>query len=208
MSEPFLPLSREQLAEIARAVGTPDKRVLERTVVALVHVLREEDAGGDARKRARRIGALTGLAGMLGQVPAEALQLIEEARAAVDIAAVEAPQRSDEQIAADLLVLWGLVDDLATAEGIAAGTSERSLLDHLVKTGAEKVREAIPEKWTPIAALKFLWKARELRKVRDVMPGGIVRNIPVVGAVPTALRAGRDMRAFQEALERHYDGLT
>jgi len=218
MSDPFLPLSRDQIAAIVRALdGVSGARVPEQTVVALVRVLREERAKGlpgdakqdakAARKRARRMGALTGVAGLLGQLPAEAVQLIEEVRAAVDIAAVAAPQRGDEQIAADLLVVWGLVDDLAAAEAITAGTAG-SLLDHLYATNADKVREATPEKWTPIATLKFLWKMRELRDVADLMPGGIVRNIPVVGAVPTALGAGRDMKRFQKALDRHYAGPT
>lgn len=199
MSEPFLALSREQLAEIVRlADGTPES-----ILVALVHVLRAEAPGGDnPRKRARRMGAISGLAGMLGQLPAEALQLVEEARAAVD----RAPHRSDEQLAADLLVVWGLVDDLTTAEAITTG--EPALLGYLSEKYAGKVREAIPEKWTPVATLKFIWKMRELRNVRDVMPGGILRNIPVVGAVPTALHAGRDMKAFEKALDEHYAGLT
>jgi hypothetical protein len=204
MSEPFLALSREQIAAIVReADGTPDG-----VLVALVHVLRQEEpGGGNARKRARRMGAISGLAGMLGQLPAEALQLVEETRAAIDIAAVRAPQRGDEQIAADLLVLWGLVDELATAERITT-TREPSLLGYLTEKYSEQVREAVPEKWTPVATLKFLWKMRELRNVKDVIPGGIVRNIPVVGALPTALHAGRDMKAFQKELEQHYAGST
>jgi hypothetical protein len=202
MTEPFLALSREQIAAIVReADGTP-----EGVLVALVHVLRQEEpGGGNARKRARRMGAISGLAGMLGQLPAEALQLVEETRAAIDIAASRAPQRGDEQLAADLLVLWGLVDDLPTAEAITS--RQRSLLGYLTEKYSEQVRDAIPEKWTPIATLKFLWKMRELRNVRDVMPGGIVRNIPVVGALPTALGAGKDMKAFQKALEQHYSDL-
>jgi hypothetical protein len=203
MSEPFLALSREQIAAIVReADGTP-----EGVLVALVHVLRQEEpGGGNARKRARRMGAISGLAGMLGQLPAEALQLVEETRAAIDIAAQRAPQRGDAQLAADLLVLWGLVDDLPTAEAITS--RQRPLLGYLTEKYSDKVREAIPEKWTPIATLKFLWKMRELRNVRDVMPGGIVRNIPVVGALPTALGAGKDMKAFQKELEQHYAALT
>jgi hypothetical protein len=195
MSEPFLALSREQVAAIARAAdGTP-----EGVLVAVVHVLREEGpGGGNPRKRARRMGAITGVAGLLGQVPAEALQLIEEARAAV----ATAPQRNDAQLAADLLVLWGLVDDLPTAEAITS--RERPLLGYLTEKYADKVREAVPEKWTPIATLKFVWRMRELRNVTDVVPGGIMRNIPVVGAVPTALHAGRDMKAFQKQLAEHY----
>ncbi len=230
MSGPFLPLSKEQIATIVRTLdeatepgadagGGSEKlpRIPEKTVVALVRVLLDERANelpGDAkqdtktaRKRARRMGALTGLAGLVGQLPAEGVQLIEEARAAIDIAAVKAPSRTDTQIAADLLVLWGLVDDVAAAEALTAGTSDGSLLDRLYATNAEKVRDAIPEKWTPIATLKFLWKMRELRDVADLMPGGIVRNIPVVGALPTALGAGREMKHFQKDLERHYGTL-
>ncbi len=199
MSQPFLSLSREQLADIARRADSSPEGIL----VAVVQELREEHPdGGNARKRARRMGAITGLAGFVGQLPAEGLQLIEEARAAVAIA----PQRSDEQLAADLLVVWGLVDEQPTAEAITR--REQSLLGYLSGKYSEQVREAIPERWTPIATLKFLWKMRELRNVSDLVPGGIVRNIPVVGALPTALHAGRDMKAFQKALEAHYAGLT
>jgi len=221
--DPFLPLSREQAAALVRALdgaiepeadagGGSEKlpRIPEKVVTELVRTLRAEGTGDNARnarRRARRVGAIGGLAGMLGQLPAEALQLVEEVRAAVDIAAQRAPGRGDAQIAADVLVVWGLIDDLARAEAMTAGASDGSLLDMLYRDSASQVNDAIPERWTPVATLKFLWKMRELRSVKDLMPGGIVRNIPVIGAVPTALSAGREMKRFQKDLERHYDAL-
>lgn len=218
---PRLPLSARQAAGLVRALDgaiEPDAdagggseslpRIPEKVVRELVAAVRREEPSdaGQARWRARRAGAATGLAGALGALPGEGLQLVEEARAAVAIAPAS---RSDAEVAGDLLVVWGLVDDTATAVAMCQGTSDGSLLDALYARSAEQVRAAIPERWTPLAALKLLWTLRRVRDVRDALvPGGFLRAIPVVGAVPGAWNAGRDMKAFQKALAAHYAALA
>ncbi len=203
---PWLPLSKDQLARLVRAVdGTPGPRMPEKAILELVRLLRAEpgDDGASSRKRARRVGALGGLAGVFGQVPAEALHLVEEARAAVDIAP---PTRADEELAADLLVVWNLAPDPGTAAAIIAG--DQSLWETLYARSEGYVKDATPERWTPLGAIKFLWRMRVVLDARDAVPGGLVRNIPIVGAVPTALHASRDMKRFEKDLAAHYAALA
>lgn len=224
---PLLPLSRAQAATLVKALDgaiAPDAdegggsetlpRVPEKLVRELVRVLREERRGGlpgdedpakTARGRALRVGVLGGLAGAIGALPAEALTLIEQARLA---AALAPPARSDAQVAADLLVVWGVSGDLARAETQCAGVSDGSLLDDLSRNARDRVAGAIPDAWTPVSTLKFLWAMRGVAKLRDAMPGGMVRNIPIVGAVPGAFSAARDMRAFTSDISAHYSELT
>lgn len=215
---PRLPLRPRQVAALVRAVkdaqDAPPRAgrlpaIPERVLVALVAELRaeREDADParpkDARKRARRLAAVTGLAGLPGRVSGEALAVIEEARAAVTLAAELGTPRTDAELAADLLVVWGLVEELDEAEAITAGTGTRSLLDLEASRAAGAVTDLVPDEWTPWSTLRFLWR---VRKVRDLVPESLqpgVRAIPLVGAVPAALGASREMKAFQKRFRTH-----
>lgn len=224
---PWLPLSPRQTAALFKsldgalpapdAAGGRDKAVgpvLERVVVALVRTLRAELDGlteeqdedrTSARKRARRAGFMTGALGALGGAPREALELVEQARAGIDIADEHEPPRSDEQLAADLLVVWGLVDDPAEALAFTTETAPDSLLATLTRDQYERVKDAIPEKWTVRATLKFIWKARVIKDVVETARGGggFLQAVPVVGAIPGAWNAHRGMKHFEKDLRDH-----
>lgn len=223
---PWLPLSRTQAASLLEALsaaaqdGADDgggaerlPRIPEKVLVALVRCLRAErrhdlsaapSAGRVARRRARRTAALGGLAGAFGALPADALGLVEEARVAIDAAEQAPGDPTDAAIAGDLLVLWELVEDAAVATAMCDGSSDGSLLDHLHGDTEARVREAIPDRWTPVATLRFLWRMRELGDARDALTGGTFRAIPVLGAVPAAFGAHRDMREFQRVVAAYY----
>jgi hypothetical protein len=65
------------------------------------------------------------------------------------------------------------------------------------------VTDLVPDEWTPWSTLRFLWR---VRKVRDLVPESLqpgVRAIPLVGAVPAALGASREMKAFQKRFRTH-----
>jgi len=220
---PRLPLTPSQVAALLGAVQRAARAeregrlppIPERVLVELVRVLRAERAadGGpptvrEARRRMRRAAAVTGLAGLPGRVSAEAIALVEQARAAVALAERRGVARDDAELAADLLVVWDLVDDRARAEAITAGTAGRSLLDHEVAVGTDRLRDELPDEWTPWSTLRFLWR---LRRLRDAVPDALqpgVRSLPIVGAVPAALGAGREMKAFQKRLGRHLDAIA
>ncbi|MGX6450146.1 hypothetical protein ACVU7I_19070, partial [Patulibacter sp. S7RM1-6] len=186
--------------------------VPEQVLVALVGILRgETDAdrsAGHARARTRNRSALTGAFGPMGLVPTEVVGLVEQARAGVATVAERHPERSNADVAADLLVAWELLEDPEQARAIANGTGEESLLDALVARGGRFLREKVPARWTPLATLRLLWEMRQLPGLRERFSAKGLRSrglraIPVVGAVPAAFGAHREMRAFQSRLDAH-----
>lgn len=230
--EPFLPLSPRQLKELGAATGRAvaswrpragsDRlpRVPEQVLVALVGVLRDESAEdraagrrgprqSHARARAGLRGAVTGAFGAPGLLATEVVGLVEQARAGVATTVDRAPDRTDAQIAADLIVAWGLLEDAATAEAIADGTADGSLLDALVVRGGQLLRDAVPDRWTPWTTLKLLWRMRQLPGLRERFSAKGLRSrglraIPVLGAVPSAVGSWRDMTTFQRRLSAHH----
>jgi hypothetical protein len=222
---PVLPLSPSQageLLQVLEAVRPPDAAtngpvgpVVERLVVALVRILRAEDddlgqtakqTRKGARRRAVRGGFVTGAFGVVGAAPREAVELVEQARAAVDVADEVAPGRSDTVLAADLLVVWGLVDDVTAARAFTDESSPESLLGGLLREQHGRLRELVPDEWTVRSTLRFMWEARALRDVVGVVDdlrGGFIQAVPVIGAVPGAWNAGRGMRRFQKDLREH-----
>lgn len=230
--EPLLPLAPRQAKALGAATGRAVAawrpragtgrlpRVPEQVLVALVGILREESAEDraagrraprptHARARAGLRGAVTGAFGAPGLIPTEVVGLVEQARAGVATTVERAPDRTDAQIASDLLVAWGLLEDAAQAEAIADGSADGSLLDALVVRGGQLLRDAVPEKWTPWSTLKLLWRMRQLPGLRERFSArGLrsrgLRSIPVVGAVPSAIGSWRDMTTFQRRLSVHH----
>jgi len=230
--DPLLPLSPRQAKELgaatARAVGAyrprsgSDRlpRVPEQVLVALVGLLRAESAEDraaarravrptHARARVGLRGAVTGAFGAPGLIPTEVVGLVEQARAGVGATLDRAPDRTDEQIAADLLVAWALLEDAAQAEAIADGSAPGSLLDALVVRGGQLLRDAVPDKWTPWSTLRLIWRMRQLPGLRERFSAKGLRSrglraIPVFGALPAAVGSWREMTAFQARLSAHH----
>jgi hypothetical protein len=233
--EPWLPLAPRQIKALAGAIGSSAAayrprsdtgrlpRVPEQVLVELVRVLREETAEDraaaakaphptHARARAGVRGAVTGAFGAPGLIPTEVVGLVEQARAGVGATIDRAPDRTDAQIAADLLIAWGLLDDAAKADEITGGTSAGSLLDALVARGGQILRDAVPEKWTPWSTLRLILRMRQLPGLRDRFSAKGLRSrglraIPVFGALPSAIGSWRDMTTFQKRLSAHHRAL-
>lgn len=225
--EPWLPLAPRQATALGAATAQAVAawrpragsgrlpRVPEQVLVALVGILRQEgEAEGPARPRhARaRVGmraGVTGAFGAPGMIPTEVVELVEQARAGVHATLARAPERTDAQIAADLLVAWSLLDDPAQAEAIADGSAPGSLLDALVTRGGRVLREAVPTKWTPWSTLRLIFRMRQLPGLRERFSAKGLRSrglraIPVFGALPSAFGSWREMTAFQRRLAAHH----
>ncbi|MGE4425375.1 MAG: hypothetical protein AB7G37_02855 [Solirubrobacteraceae bacterium] len=224
MSAPLLPLTPRESAALAAATTKavaawrPRQdtatlpRVPEAVLTELVRLMRAEHEPGEtapragvARRRVRWRAAATGAFGPVGLVPTEVVGFVEQVRAAVDQAGRLDEPRSDAQLAGDVLVAWELLDDPAAAEEITTGHSGRSLLDELVARGGDLVRRQVPERWTPWTTLRLLWRLRHLPGIRQRFTASALRSrglraIPVVGAVPSAWGANREMKAFQRRL--------
>lgn len=233
--EPLLPLSPRQARVLGAATGRAvaswrpragsDRlpRVPEQVLVALVGVLRDESAEDraagrraprqtHARARAGLRGGLTGAFGAPALLVTEVVGLVEQARAGVAATIERAPDRTDAQIASDLLVAWGLLEEAAQAEAIADGTADGSLLDALVVRGGQLLRDAVPERWTPWTTLKLIWRMRQLPGLRERFSAKGLRSrglraIPVFGAIPSAFGSWRDMSTFQRRLSVHHRAL-
>lgn len=230
--EPLLPLSPRQTtalgAATARAVAAyrpragSDRlpRIPEQVLVALVGVLRDESAADRAagrrgprpthgRARVAVRAGLTGAFGAPGLVPTEVVGLVEQARAGVAATVDRDAGRTDAQIASDLLVAWGLLEDAVRAEAIADGSDDGSLLDALVARGGQILRDAVPDRWTPWSTLRLLWRMRQLPGLRERFSARGLRSrglraIPIVGAVPSAVGSWREMTTFQRRLSDHH----
>lgn len=215
---PVLPLSPGQAQAVLKALqsalpeagpdGSRDTAigpVIERLLVTLIGELRAEGEGDGpsrSRRRAIRGGFVTGAFGAVGAAPREATELVEQARAAVRIATDTVPARDDARLAADLLVVWGLCDSQTQALAFTQETADDSLLTTLLRDQEARVRDVIPDGWTVRTTLRFVWDARAVLDLVDVVRGGggFVQAIPVVGAVPGAWSAGRGMKRFEKNL--------
>jgi hypothetical protein len=227
-ADPLLPLSPRQAAALGaattRAVAAWRStsgsgrlpRIPEQVLVALVGVLRTEDeadrSAGHARARTLLRSGFTGAFGAPGLIPTEVVGIVEQARAGVAAGLSHDADRTDEALAADLLIAWGFLEDADLAERVAAGTSDASLLDELVVRGGRLLREKIPEKWTPWAVLKLLWELRQLPGLRERFSARGLRSrglraIPILGALPAAFGARREMVTFQRRLDAHLRGV-
>lgn len=221
--DPLLPLSPREVAALGAATAAAAGRwrpgaggrlpnVPEQVLVALVGILRGETeadrSAGHARARTRNRSALAGAFGPAGLIPTEVVGMVEQARAGVATVVDRHPERSNADVAADLLIAWELLDDPEQARAIANGTGGESLLDALVARGGRFLRDKIPQKWTPLATLRLFWEMRQLPGLRERFSAKGLRSrglraIPVVGAVPAAFGAHREMRAFQKRLDAH-----
>jgi len=115
-----------------RHLVTDDERrsSLEAYLLALVDAVREDERDEDrsrrevyvqARKRRRRLGLISFGAGPLAGVASRVADLYCEVATVCDVADLHDLRLSDEQIAAQVLELWSVVDDLGQAEGAVRG---------------------------------------------------------------------------------------
>lgn len=210
MATPWLPITPAEARRLAGAVraraGDPRsaRRFPERVALSLVRTFRTEGRESDDPKelcrhavgRARRAGALGGFGGITTRSVGEAAELLERARLVVALSDALAPGRPEDEVAADLLVIFGTVPDRDDALG-AIRDQGPGVLEHAQGRAIARM----PEHWTVGSTLVFLWRtysdvgaARELIQPRRLIPG--------VGAVTGWLDSGRDMKALCKATEK------
>lgn len=169
----------------------------EEFVLGLVRRARDEDDEGltpdqvrkDARKRRRRLGIASFVAGPLAGVAGEATDLYTETATVCDLADLHDLTLSDLEIGAHMLVLWNVADTSAEAQATLEGTGP-AIADRLRVRFDEVVQETMPEKVTVIAVIKVLWKVRSLR------------DAATSGAFVRVLRAGAQTKEFLARAER------
>jgi hypothetical protein len=93
-----------------------------------------------ARKRRRRLGLVSFGAGPLVGVASQVADLYCETATVCDVVAIYDLDLTDERIAAHMLVLWEIVDDLDAADAAIAGApSIASLLGGQLLSNADGI---------------------------------------------------------------------
>jgi hypothetical protein len=135
-----------------------------------------------ARSRRRRLGLLSFGAGPLAGVATQVVDLYCETATVCDVAELHAIESTDRQIAAHMLVLWEMLDDLDEAQAVMAGTGSHSLRSIVERRVTEGVGIQLPAELTKRAAVKALWDARDLAgEVRRVAGTGSVGGVVFTG---------------------------
>jgi hypothetical protein len=152
---------------------------IESLLAALVAAVRADEHEEDrsardvfktARSRRRRLGLLSFGAGPLVGVATQIVDLYCETATVCDLADLHSIGLSEHQIAAHMLVLWGIAESLDEAEAVMTGTATQSLASIIGGRIHGGVAEHIPQKLTKRAAIQALSDARAL--VRDARKAG------------------------------------
>lgn len=142
---------------------------VEAYLVALVRAVRADEAEErrssreiyvTARKRRRRLGLICFGAGPMAGVASQVADLYCEAATVSDIVDLHGLGLSDGAVAARMLVLWSLVDDLDLAE--AAIRSEPPVASLLTETLAEGLVSWPGGEMTKLSIAKLLWEVHQL----------------------------------------------
>jgi hypothetical protein len=203
VAAPFLPITPSEATRLAVAVNREagargGARVPENVAVALVRVMRAEGPLADspkricraARHRARRVGVLGGIGGFTTRALGETAGVLEGARVVVGLSDAVRPGRSEEDVAADLLVLLGAASSHQAARAAMDGSGPSIAADTRRRFG-----ERVPEQWTVSSSLRFLWRTyRDANAVRDTVKP--TRLIPGVASVFGFFGSGREMTAL------------
>jgi len=175
-----------------RAIFEDDEESLsvERFLHLLVRAVRDDEGESTdrssrdvyviARKRRRRLGLISFATGPLVGVANQVADLYCETATVCDVAALHEMNLDDGQIAAHMLVLWSVTDDLGEAQRAIA--SEISLADLLGGKLFVQVDERLPEELTKRSIASALWDIRET--VGDVRRGATseaVRTVAFTG---------------------------
>jgi hypothetical protein len=137
---------------------------VEAYLVTLVRAVRRDEADegqsrreiyATARKRRRRLGLICLSAGPMASVANQVADLYCETATVTDIAHLHHLRLGDAEIAARMLMLWSVVDDLDQAEGaIRSDPPVAALL-------AKGFVAAPDDGWTNLSIAKALWKIRD-----------------------------------------------
>jgi len=175
---------------------------IERFLVALVGVVRTDAPTAQtarsvfeaARQRRRRLGLASLAAGPLAGVAQQLADLYCETATVCDVADLHAPGLGDREIAAHMLVLWNISDDLNHAQAMVDGTSGTGAASILSNRVVERSRTRVPDRLTATSAIRALWDARGV--------AGEVRAVAGKRDVRGTVFAGRRVSSFIERAER------
>jgi hypothetical protein len=160
------------LAGIVAAVRA-DERDEERT---------SRDVFTTARSRRRRLGLLSFGAGPMVGVASQVVDLYCETATVCDVAALHSVDLTEHQIAAHMLVLWGIVDSFDEADVVMKGAGSRTLTSIVGSRVRSGVGDYLPADLTKRAAVQALWDARSLvGDVRGAAGEGTVRGVVFTG---------------------------
>ncbi|MBN9623002.1 MAG: hypothetical protein J0H06_08630 [Actinobacteria bacterium] len=157
---------------------------LEQALVLLVGRVRKDEQGERrprdvyvaARKRRRRLGMLALTAGPLAGVANQFADLYCEAAVVCDLAALHGVALGDDEAAAHLLLLWGLVEDHDQAQRVIAG--DPPLVGILTGKAMALTEAQRADLWTRRGAVQALW---EVRGAIDDLSKGAVRTVVFTG---------------------------
>lgn len=169
-----------------------DEVDLERFLVALVRSVRADVAAEEltsrdvykaARRRRRRLGLLSFATGPLVGLADQLVDLYCDTATVCDLDALHRLGLTDAQVAAHMLVLWALTDDVEAAHAAIQGRDDGGV-SALVSARFRAFAEAqLPKDFGVRRSVRVLWQARQL--VEDT------RRSVVAKPVEKVLRPGR-----------------
>lgn len=140
---------------------------VEAYLVALVRAVRDDEPEQsrrelyvEARKRRRRLGLISLSTGPMAGVASQVADLYCETATVSDVADLHNLELDDREIAAHMLVLWSLVDDLDLAK--AAIRSDPPVASILFKRLADAYVPRTEEELTKLGIAKLLWEIKQL----------------------------------------------
>lgn len=163
---------------------------IERFLLLLVASVRRDEEGEPerddrdvyrgARKRRRRLAMLALVTGPMVGMANQLADLYCETATVCDVAAHRRLTLGDEQIAAHMLVIWGIVDSHEAARGAIGG--EPPVATILARKLRDRAGEQMPEKLTKRSVTKAIWDARaQLGDARKEATSGAVRQVMFTG---------------------------
>jgi hypothetical protein len=150
---------------------------IEAFLLALTQAVRDDDPDDfrshrdlyvKARKRRRRLGLMCFGAGPFAGVANRVADLYCEIATLCDVASIHDLVLSDQQVAAQMLVLWGITDDLPGAERAMAG-EEPGVASILGGRLARETELQMPAELTKTSVAKLLWDVHQLDVTDTVM---------------------------------------
>jgi hypothetical protein len=164
---------------------------VETFLVALIKAVRDDEPREqrtrrnvyeDARSRRRRLGLVSFGAGPLVGAATQIVDLYCDIATFCDLAGIQGLVLTEREIAAHMLVLWGIVEPLGEAEVVMAGAGERTIAGIMADNVRDGVVAHLPADPAKRAVAKSLWDARALlSEARDVAGTGSVGGVVFAG---------------------------
>jgi hypothetical protein len=152
---------------------------IDRLVVRLVRRVRNDQVSEHvsdrklkkAAKRRNRWLAMVSLAtGPFAGVTKQVMDLYGDTATVCELVTFHRLELTDEEIAAHMLVLWSVTDDLSTAIAAIEGRYDGGVMALASRRLNTQAGTYLPERRSPVALVKAIWQSRSL--VADLTPKG------------------------------------